>query len=119
VAHLTVGLAAALFVLPFTHEAARGSAHGLARVLAGRTMGWLGTISYGLYLWQLPVIVVLLGHPVDYGTPVAGVVRAGVLVVAVAAGTIACAAASWYLVERPLMYRRTRVPRPRPAAARA
>lgn len=71
------------------------------RVLANRTMVFLGTISYGIYLYHYLFVRSLLnadfvlesGHPVLY---------AGLLAVV---GTLAFASASWYLVERPLMRR--------------
>jgi peptidoglycan/LPS O-acetylase OafA/YrhL len=76
-------------------------------------------VSYGVYLWQLPVLVALLGHPADLGMPTAVPIQALALIVAATTGTIACATASWYLLERPLMRLRGRAPHPRPAAARA
>jgi peptidoglycan/LPS O-acetylase OafA/YrhL len=118
-AHLTVGLAAAFVVLPFTVEMDARPGARLTRVLAGRCMVWLGTVSYGVYLWQLPVLVALLGHPADLGMPTAVPIQALALIVAATTGTIACATASWYLLERPLMRLRGRAPHPRPAAARA
>jgi peptidoglycan/LPS O-acetylase OafA/YrhL len=76
-------------------------ARGLPRrVLSLRVLGWLGLISYGIYLWQMTVLAQLtrwnfgaqwLGHPYLWWS-------AGTLIV-----TVAIAAASYYLLERPLM----------------
>jgi peptidoglycan/LPS O-acetylase OafA/YrhL len=66
-------------------------------------MAWLGLISYGIFLWHL-VITLQLG---DTGANLDPVPRfIGTLAI-----TIPCAAASYYLVERPILrlkYRRLR-----------
>jgi len=67
----------------------------LARVLSMRGTVWLGTISYGVYLWHFPVFVFLDGART--GT------RGGVLLALRTVVTIAIAAASFYLVERPVI----------------
>ena len=86
---------------------------GLARrVLSLRVLGWLGLISYGIYLWQTTVLAQLsrwnfgahwLIHPYIWWS-------AGTLVM-----TVAIAAASYYLLERPVLslknlFRRQRTP---------
>jgi peptidoglycan/LPS O-acetylase OafA/YrhL len=72
---------------------ARDSGSAVVGALAWRPLEWLGSISYSLYLWHWPVIV-LLGGP-------AGGVRAAV-VFAVSAGL---AAMSKYAVEDPVRFR--------------
>ncbi len=69
-------------------------------------MTWLGEVSFGVYLYHLPVLLLirrtLLGLPSDPNRIVA--LPAGqVLLLAVAAfaGGIGLGAASWYAVERP------------------
>ena len=72
--------------------------HGrYGRLLRGRLLTWLGTISYGIYLWNRVVLQLIHRHPEPRGLP-------GTLLtwLAVLGGTIALGAASWYLVERPL-----------------
>ncbi len=64
--------------------------------LSRRPMVWLGTISYGAYLWHYPVYVYL---------DAARTGRTGLPLVAVRlSATLGLAAASYYLVERPVMY---------------
>ncbi len=71
--------------------------HGpIARVLSLRVMVWIGTISYGAYLWHYPIFVYL-------DAPRTGLTDVPLLVVRFAA-TFALAALSFYLVERPVMY---------------
>jgi peptidoglycan/LPS O-acetylase OafA/YrhL len=85
-------------------------AHGtLRRVLAWPPLPWLGTVSYGIYLWHAAVLNRLaawgwgdhvLGHSYLWWP-------AGAL-----AGAAVCAAVSWYAIERPLLARVHRRPRP-------
>jgi len=63
---------------------------------------YLGKVSYGIYLWHLPVLV-LLGRHTELDPPVA-------LMLAVAA-TIALAALTWHLVEQPVLARWSRAGR--------
>jgi len=67
----------------------------LARCLSVRPMVWMGTVSYGAYLWHFPVFIELDAARTGLG----GV---GLLAVRVAA-TFTLAALSYYLVERPVM----------------
>jgi peptidoglycan/LPS O-acetylase OafA/YrhL len=68
----------------------------IALVLSQRPLVWLGTISYGAYLWHYPVFVYLDAEQ----TGLSGFW----LLAARFACTFALAAASYYLVERPVMY---------------
>jgi len=67
----------------------------VARVLSVRPMVWMGTVSYGAYLWHFPVAIELDSARTGLHGP-------GLLAVR-AAATFALAAASYYLVERPVM----------------
>src|SRR5664279_1926641 len=67
----------------------------IAVALSFRPLVWLGTISYGAYLWHYPVFIY-----VDYNRT--GQTGTGLVVVRFAA-TFTLAAASYYLVERPVM----------------
>ena len=71
------------------------------RVLGGAALAALGTISYGFYLWHVPVLLVLRGHGLLPLDPVAGTL--------VALGpALALAALSWQVVERPVLRRARR-----------
>ena len=81
----------------------------LKPVLDLRPLQWLGRVSYSVYLWHVPLIAVVLARWPDIGT----VGKAAIVV----PGTLAIAAASWVLVEKPLLKgprRPTRLP-PEPA----
>jgi peptidoglycan/LPS O-acetylase OafA/YrhL len=66
-------------------------------LLSRRWLLWLGTISYGFYLWHQPIIVRLArwGWVESPGKPVMAVVAF--------AATASIAALSWYVVERPAL----------------
>jgi peptidoglycan/LPS O-acetylase OafA/YrhL len=70
----------------------------VARVLSIAPMVFLGRISYGLYLWHLPILAAF------------GVLGAGLTLMAVpaVAVSILAATASYYLVEVPFLRRRSR-----------
>jgi peptidoglycan/LPS O-acetylase OafA/YrhL len=69
------------------------------RVLTSRPMQWLGQISYGLYLWHTPVIVLLMLQRGDAPVPPADFL--GFYCLALLFG-LALAALSYYLLEQPL-----------------
>jgi peptidoglycan/LPS O-acetylase OafA/YrhL len=78
-----------------------------------RVLAFVGTISYGVYLYHVPVLV-MLGK--SRGLPSGGAELA-IWLAATAAITLALAWASWRLVERPAMRWRPRSMRvPAPAA---
>jgi peptidoglycan/LPS O-acetylase OafA/YrhL len=75
----------------------------VARLLAWRPLVWLGVISYGVYLWHWPVFLVLNGERTGWTGPPLFAVRC--------IATLALAAASWWLIERPVRrWRPVRVP---------
>ncbi len=70
--------------------------HGpIAKVLSIGPLVWMGTVSYGAYLWHFPVAI-------ELDSARTGLSGAGLLAIRVLA-TFALAAASYYLVERPVM----------------
>lgn len=99
-----------------------GSASGFALLIAaaaggsGPAVGWLawrplaaiGLVSYGVYLWHLPLLIALR----EAGLLPSHIAPRLLVVLAV---TLPLAAASWRWVERPLMARRARERRERAA----
>jgi peptidoglycan/LPS O-acetylase OafA/YrhL len=66
----------------------------LAVVLSSPPLRWVGTVSYGIYLWHWPIFVFL-------DTSRTGLAGAGLDLVRIAC-TLGAATASYYLVERPI-----------------
>jgi peptidoglycan/LPS O-acetylase OafA/YrhL len=93
-AHLGIGIASVLLLLPAVGARA-------PRMLVSRPVVWVGTVSYGVYLWHVPVLEALHGPLPPLNPAPAGVISAAGLFAAVLGGAIALGAASWYLVERP------------------
>ena len=73
---------------------------GLARGLAWRPLHFIGTISYGIYLWHWPVIVYLNGSRTGLSAWRLDLLRI--------AATLVLSTASYYLVERPIRLARLR-----------
>jgi peptidoglycan/LPS O-acetylase OafA/YrhL len=65
-----------------------------ARVLSMPPLHFLGTISYGIYLWHWPIVVYMTGARTGLATAPLDVARVG--------ATLVLATASYYLVERPI-----------------
>ena len=75
-------------------------------VMESSFLTWIGKLSYGLYLWHFPVLMLFL--------PSASLSLPGPLIWKTQALlTLTIAAASFYAVERPLFrWRRTAAPQP-------
>ena len=110
--------AAPLVVLPALFSDAPGP---VGRVLAFRPLLWLGTVSYGLYLYHVTLMAWLVDH---HGTSLGPSPWLSLAVVSLAVTAVA-AAASWYLLEeralrlknRPFRLRRRPLLEPAPARA--
>jgi peptidoglycan/LPS O-acetylase OafA/YrhL len=70
-------------------------------VVGSRLMSWLGRVSYGIYLWHVPVLLWLRIRGLLPASPLAGFL--------VALGpTLLVSSASWRLLERPIVERARR-----------
>ena len=67
----------------------------IARALSVRPMVWMGTVSYGAYLWHYPVWVAASGARTGLGGPALLALRTAL--------TFGIAACSYYLLERPII----------------
>ena len=96
---LGVAAAAVVVIAPVAMEQ-RGI---VARALALRPLVWLGTISYGVYLWHWPIFLALNGERTGWsGLP---------LFAARCGATLVVAATSYWLLEQPIRrWRPARVP---------
>ena len=86
------------------------------RVLANRWLAALGLISYGVFLWHLTLAIKLSGEGASGWLPIGRFLSLTVIVLAV---SVPVAAASYLLLERPLLrlkYRQGRAQSPRAAA---
>ena len=92
------------------HRAARGVRGPLGTVLAWRPLAYIGTVSYGIYLFHLFVVpvaeIVERNAGIDLPIPSPGFGR----FVVVAAISIAAAALSWTIFERPINNQKHRFP---------
>jgi peptidoglycan/LPS O-acetylase OafA/YrhL len=96
---IVVAVAAILVIAPVALDQ-RGP---VAVVLAWGPLAWLGTISYGVYLWHWPIFLVLNGARTGWS----GLSLFGIRCVA----TLAVSTVSWWAIEQPIRkWRPVRVP---------
>jgi peptidoglycan/LPS O-acetylase OafA/YrhL len=87
---IAVAIAAVLVIAPVALDQ-RGP---VAAVLAWRPLAWLGTISYGVYLWHWPIFLMLNGARTGWSGLSLFAVRC--------AATLAVSVVSYWLIERPV-----------------
>src|ERR1700737_3445370 len=96
---IAVAMSAVLVIAPVALDQ-RGP---VAAALAWGPVAWLGTISYGVYLWHWPIFLVLNGERTGWS----GLSLFGVR----CAATLAVSIVSWWAIERPIRrWRPVRVP---------
>jgi peptidoglycan/LPS O-acetylase OafA/YrhL len=109
--HLIFPLVGLLLALPAAFGDPR---RGLPRRILGHPLlAWVGLVSYGVFLWHQPLMTPLLNHGGDTIIPGMPFVS---LLVSLGAVSLAIAAASYYVVERPILRFKDRR-RPPPATA--
>lgn len=92
--HVGFGLISLLLLLPLVFDEQRPG--GIPQRVTGHpVMAWLGLISYGIFLWHAPV---MFGAADRVGRHAPVALLGGTLIV-----SVACAAASYYVLERPIM----------------
>jgi len=116
VQHVLSAVVAVLLVAPAVFGHREGG--WPRRVMAWPVLAWLGLVSYGIYLWQGGVVLEAWRQGARDWVPGAPFL---VMTLVTLAGTVAIAALSYYLVERPAMRwkHRVRSPRATPGTAAA
>jgi peptidoglycan/LPS O-acetylase OafA/YrhL len=105
------GVVAFGVILPAAFE--RKPAGLLGRILGARPVAWLGLVSYGIFLYHLPIATKLNGGV----TTSDATVRFLWLTAATTALAIAAGAASYYVIERPVLrFKERRIGRVRRAS---
>lgn len=95
---ILLGVAALLLLAPAILDERDGI---VKHLLENRVAIFVGTVSYGVYLWHWVFLSWLSSRSFVLSSPFSfGTILVGTLVASLVAG-----AASWYLVERPLMHR--------------
>ncbi|HET7589707.1 MAG TPA: acyltransferase family protein [Solirubrobacterales bacterium] len=88
---LVLSLATVMVLMPLTHPACR-----LGKIVGAPPLRWVGVRSYGIYLWQTPIIV-LTGPG---GRPPESLLGKALEVVAI----FAIAGLSWHFLEEPIRH---------------
>jgi peptidoglycan/LPS O-acetylase OafA/YrhL len=94
--HALYGAAAFCLLVP----AVFGERGVVSRVLSARWIAWLGLISYGIYLWQLRLLLLFHDWGLNAHNSTGGLLLLGVSGLA---ATLAFATASYYLFGRPIL----------------
>jgi peptidoglycan/LPS O-acetylase OafA/YrhL len=89
---MVLSLATVLVLMPLTHPACR-----LGVVLGAPPLRWVGVRSYGIYLWQTPIIVLTTPQGVQHEDDL---LRSLLQIAAI----LAVAAFSWRFVEEPIRH---------------
>jgi peptidoglycan/LPS O-acetylase OafA/YrhL len=102
--HFLYGITSVAFVLPFCLD--EGTSR-IVKIFGSKAFVWLGTISYGMYLWHF---LFLGGDFANTYLPYRiGDMGIATRLLITIPGTIAVATVSYYLIERPLIRSLSRV----------
>ncbi len=97
VRNTSMPIVAALIVAPIALATAKTGA--IRRALASKVVFYLGTISYGIYLWQI-ISIRIVRTQIEEGR----IPKSPAILVALATTlTLVFATASWYALERPII----------------
>jgi peptidoglycan/LPS O-acetylase OafA/YrhL len=110
--HTLQALIAALLLAPALFGDSRGG--WPRRTLASRPLAWCGLVSYGVFLYHGPLIAKLRGAGAASWIPGSRLISLMVVTLAV---SLALAAASYYLLERPILRLKDRRPKRQPQQA--
>ena len=99
---LVLTFATPMFATFLVLPAVLGGDRGLIRAgLRSAPLAWVGLVSYGLYLWHRPIQYYIIEHTSGIGARTGLLWTLGRYALAGAASLV-FAAASWYLIERPM-----------------
>jgi peptidoglycan/LPS O-acetylase OafA/YrhL len=100
--YMTVAMLSTLLILSLLGERPPAAPPVLERVLGSRPLAYTGKVSYGIYLFHVPIYYLVWAYAPN---------RSALLYLAVVGAlSLACAAASWELVEKRIV--RARSPSP-------
>jgi len=88
---IVLSLATVMVLMPLAHPACK-----LGNIVGCRPLRWIGVRSYGIYLWQTPIIVLTGPH----SRPPEGLLGKALQVVAI----FAIAGLSWHFIEEPIRH---------------
>jgi peptidoglycan/LPS O-acetylase OafA/YrhL len=96
--HFLYGIASVCFVFPFCLNTGNSR---MVKIFGSRLFVWLGTVSYGMYLWHYLFLDGNFANThMPYDIHDMGIATRMLITIP---GTIAIAAVSYYLIERPLL----------------
>ena len=96
--HVLYAITAALLMLPAVFGGSTGSLP--RRLLANRSLAWLGAISYGIFLWHAPLLRAIFKH--GGATLIPGWPFLSLLILTMGAAVL-CGWASYRFIEKPAM----------------